>query len=69
LLITEEKKKYSECAVVALGIQLAMRIAILSFVVCLALQYSSTLSHKRHDFGKKVIEHKMYFVIFSAKII
>jgi hypothetical protein len=27
----------------------------------------STLSHKRHDFRKKVIEHKMCVLIYSAK--
>jgi hypothetical protein len=35
-------------------------------VVCLAPQYFSTLSHKRHDFREKVIEHKMRVLVFST---
>ena len=54
---------------VALDIQHAkrMRRIILSFVDCLAVLYSSTLSHKRHDYrGKKFIEHKTCVSIFST---
>ena len=39
---------------------------ILSPMACLPLPYFSTISNKRHDFQKKVIEHKMRFFIFSA---
>jgi len=31
--------------------------------------YFSTLSHKRHDFRGKVIEHKMCVLIFSTKFV
>ena len=38
--------------------------AILSSVAYLALQYFSTLSHKRHSFRKNVIGHKTCVLIF-----
>jgi hypothetical protein len=41
----------------------------LSSVVCLALQYFSTLSHKRHDLKKKAIEHKMRVLILSTSFV
>jgi hypothetical protein len=47
-----------------LGIQNAMCMNILSLVACQALQYFSTLSHKRHDFRENVIENKLCVLIF-----
>jgi len=39
---------------------------IMSSVACLALSYLSTLSHKPHNSGEKVIEHKACVVIFCT---
>ena len=38
---------------------------LLSSVAYPALQYCSMLSHKRHDFRRKIVEHKMCVLIFS----
>ena len=59
---------YSERVSVALGIQHAKRMlhVILSPVVCMAIPYFPTLSHKRHDFRQKVIENNMCVLIVST---
>jgi hypothetical protein len=56
------KSKYSESEYPSLNIQHAMRESRITFssVTCLALQYFSTF-HKRHNFQRKVIEHKTCF--------
>ena len=43
-----------------------MRRIMLSSVACLALPHFSTLSHNRHDFREKVIDHKVRVLIFST---
>ena len=52
-----EKKcvTYPECVAVALGIHQAMSVHQLPSVACPAVQYFSTLSHRRHDFLKKTL--------------
>jgi hypothetical protein len=63
-----QRVTYSECVFVALGSSMQCACAILSSVAFPVLQYFSTLSHKRHDFQKKVIGHRMCVLIVSTTI-
>ena len=42
--------------------------AIMSFVTCPALQYFTTLSHKRHDYRRNGTELKMCVLILSTAL-
>ena len=46
-----------------------MRCTILLSVACMAIPYSSALIHKQHDFGEKIIEHKICVLIFSTTFV
>jgi hypothetical protein len=61
---------YSQCVSVALIIQHAERMLpiVLLSAAYLAVQYFSTLSHKRHDFRENVNEHMMCASIFSTTL-
>jgi len=52
---------YSECVFVASVIQHAKCRIILPSVVCLVVQYFSTLSHERRNFLKSIFKHKICF--------
>jgi hypothetical protein len=54
---------------VALLTHHAVRMPWLSFVASLAPPYFLTLFHKRHDFRKKVVEHKMCVSIFCTTFV
>ena len=57
---------YSVCVCVAFVIQHAKRMRHIAICGLPTIQYISTLSHKRHDFQKKVNEHKMCVWSFST---
>ena len=47
-----------------------MRLIVLSYVACVTLPlFVFTLSHKRHDFRGKVVEHKMCVLIFCTTFV
>jgi len=52
---------HSECVSIALDIQRAMCVHLLSPVACLPLQYFGTLSQKMAYFWEKVMNHKTCF--------
>ena len=61
---------YSECRCIALVFHHANIICHikLSSVTCLAVPFSYTLSHKRHDFRKKrIIVHQMCAILHTGR--
>jgi hypothetical protein len=61
---------YSECVFLALVIHHSarMRRIMLSPLACLAFSYFLTLSHKQHDFRKKLFNTK-YLFSYSLQIV
>jgi hypothetical protein len=59
------------CVRIALLMQYTtrMRHTVTSFVAPLAPPDFSTISHKRHDFRKKLTEHEMCVLIFSTTFV
>ena len=57
---------YSEPVFIDLVSSMQRSRAILPSLACPALKYFFQLSHKRHDFRKEVIKHKMCILIFST---
>ena len=51
------------------SLYIIQRACVILSASFLAPTHFSTLSHKRHDFGEKVAEHKMCVLIFSTNFI
>jgi hypothetical protein len=56
------------CVIITLSVKQA-HAPYCQSVACPAIKYSSTLSHKEHDFIKKIIEHKMCVLSFSTTFV
>jgi hypothetical protein len=69
--VEKQLMQYIMSVCVALVIQHAkrMRSTILPSVVCPAVPYFSTLSNKRHDVKKKVIQYRRYVLSFSTNFV
>jgi hypothetical protein len=67
-IIAVQSNKHCKLSVCVFSLLSSMQCerTILSSVTCPPLKYFCTISHNRHDFGKKVTETKMCVLVFSS---
>jgi hypothetical protein len=57
------------CIVLLIQLETRMRHTVTSFLISLTPPNFSTVSHKRREFRKEVIEYKMCILVFSTTFV